>query len=201
MSLSESLYKEIILKESVVEEAAETEIAQEEEILESQIDAALSELDNILESDWLKKNEDKFGEIKIEKPSNEGLAAGIAAADQFVEAKDGQADDIDLSFHDAFKDIEEGLEEDADLLSGFNEEAEVDSPIDPGTIPAFPEEQDQITVEEPKDPEMIGGEMPEAEEAPTGEETVSDAELAADDAEMEELDDLDESFTGWDDLF
>ena len=146
-------------------------------------------------SGFEEENDDEHGEIKIEKPESEGLDAAISGLDQFVDAKDGQAPEIDTSFHDAFPKDTSGFEEDADLSVDFEDGSYV-GPSDPTTAPAYNEEEEVFTEEEPKDPEVIGSNQVTEEEP----EEPSEVELASD-SDMEDFDEVEESATGWDDIF
>lgn len=146
-------------------------------------------------SGFEEENDDEHGEIKIEKPESEGLDAAISGLDQFVDAKDGQAPEIDTSFHDAFPKDTSGFEEDADLSVDFEDGSYV-GPSDPTTAPAYNEEEEVFTEEEPKDPEVIGSNQVTEEEP----EEPSEVELASD-SDMEDLGEVEESATGWDDIF
>lgn len=117
-----------------------------------------------------------YGVLKTELPSEEGFKAACKAADDFANASDGGQDvDVDLN-------IDIALPKD---VSGFNESFDMEGGeepvVDPNTVPAVPEEEDQFS-------------DPDDDEAAVG--SVSDAELAADDDES-----IEESSTGWDDLF
>lgn len=117
---------------------------------------------------------DGFGVDKLGRPAKYGLDAGIAAADQFADASDGKDTDVDLSFHDSFHEDFSGFEKDASLV---NESEEV--PVDPNTIPQFNNEDDNF-------------------EASFDDGSYADG---ASPAELAEDDSIDESTTGWDDLY
>lgn len=80
-----------------------------------------------------------FGDIKMDKPSTEGLDAAVSAMDQFVDATDDRNyTDISLSFHDSFPEDKSGFSEASEGLEPEKEE------IDPNTIPAANAENDQF---------------------------------------------------------
>lgn len=118
-----------------------------------------------------------FGVDKTNLPEEEGFEAARTAAEKFATATDGEKDtaDVDLS-------IDLSMPKD---VSGFSEssieedECEMDC-IDPATVPATNEEEDQYS-------DTDDGEV---------NSNPSDAELAANDDES-----IEESTTGWDDLF
>lgn len=121
-----------------------------------------------------------YGVLKTEHPSEEGFKAAAKAADDFGNASDGGQDvDIDLNIDIALPKDVSGFDESFDVECG-----EEEVPVDPNTIPAVPEEKDQFA--EPEEGEAVIG-------------SVSDAELAADDDIGDES--IEESATGWDDLF
>lgn len=127
-------------------------------------------------------NDDQYGELKMEKPEEEGFNAAKNAANMFSNASDGQGTDVNMAMNVI-------LPKDT---SGFSESVEEDETssmddIDSNTIPAAPEEEDQFS--DPAD----------SEENPTGD--VSDTELANDDEITIPEESIGESFTGWDDLF
>lgn len=124
--------------------------------------------------------EEDYGIIKMQKPSKEGLAAGISAADQFAVASDGRDTDVKLSFHDAFPKDDSGFEKDANPVSESDEGDVVDS----NTIPAVNAEEDQFSSDDDINDSHIGD--------------MSASELASDEDYEESLG---ESATGWDDLF
>ena len=124
-----------------------------------------------------------FGVDKMERPSEEGFEAARKAANAFTNASDGENTDVDMIMNIAMpKDI-----------SGFSESFDVEgcegencNNVDPNTIPAIPEENDQFS--EPSDGEAAVG-------------SVSYAELASDDDDIIGEGSFEESATGWDDLF
>lgn len=121
---------------------------------------------------------DGFGVDKLKAPSAEGLEAGKAAMDQFVTASDGKDTDVDWSFHDSFPKDSSGFEKDAN-----SEIPTEEVKVDPNTIPAVPEEKDQFS--KPGEGEDV------SDNAATPEE------LAKDDDDVP----VEESFTGWNDLW
>lgn len=125
--------------------------------------------------------EEDYGIIKMQRPSKEGLAASISAADQFATASDGENTDVTLSFHDAFPKDDSGFGKDANSVSESDEGIDVD----PNTIPAVNSEDDQFSDHEDM-----------TDTTPSGDVSASDL---ASDEDYEES--LGESFTGWDDLF
>lgn len=119
-----------------------------------------------------------YGVDKTELPSEEGFKAAAKAADDFANASDGGQDvDIDLNIDIALPKDVSGFDESFDAECG-------EVPVDPNTVPAVPEEKDQFA-------------NPEEGEAAIG--SVSDAELAADDDITDGS--IEESVTGWEDLF
>lgn len=124
-----------------------------------------------------------FGVDKMERPSEDGFEAARKAANAFTNASDGENTDIDMNMNIAMpKDT-----------SGFNESFDVEgcegencNNVDPNTIPAIPEENDQFS--DPSDGEAAVG-------------YVSDAELASDDDDIIGEGSFEESATDWDDLF
>lgn len=135
------------------------------------------------DSGFSKPNDDQYGELKMDKPEEEGFEAAKNAANQFTHSSDGQGTDVNMVMNVA-------LPKDTSGFSEAVEDDEVetsDEIIDPNTVPAVPEEDDQFS--DPTDPE----------ENPAG--TVSDAELASDDEVTIPEESIEESFTGWDDLF
>lgn len=128
-------------------------------------------------------NEDTFGEDKMDKPSGEGFATARKAATDFANASDGEITDVDLIMNVAMPKDTSGFNEEFEFV--FEEECENGECVDPNTIPAIPEEDDQFS-------------EPEEDEAAIG--SISDAELASDkDMAIESY--FEESATGWDDLF
>ena len=142
-------------------------------------------------SGFEEENNDELGDLKVEQPNSEGLDAAISGADQFVDSTDGQAPEIDISFHDAFPKDDSGFEEDADLSVDFVD-ADYIGDADPSTAPSYEDEKEVFTKEEPE-AEVIGSENITSD----FEEEPSDVELS-DDSDMNT--ELEESFTGWDDL-
>lgn len=125
--------------------------------------------------------DDTFGVDKMDLPSEEGFEAARKAANAFSNASDGENTDVDMNMNVA-------LPKDT---SGFNESFDVEgcedcNNVDPNTVPAVPEEKDQFS--EPSDGEAAVG-------------SVSDAELASDDDDIIGEGSIEESATGWDDLF
>lgn len=134
------------------------------------------------DSGFSKPNDDQYGELKMDKPEEEGFEAAKNAANQFTNASDGQGTGVDMVMNVALPKDTSGFSEDAE------EDETSDVVVDPNTVPAVPEEEDQFS--DPTDPE---------ENNPTG--AVSDAELASDDEVTIPEESIGESFTGWDDLF
>ena len=121
-----------------------------------------------------------FGVDKMSRPSEEGFATARNAFRTFANDSDGKDTNIKLNIDVAMPEDTSGFDEsfimeEDDLMCDGGE------CVDPYTIPAVPEEDDQFS-----DPD-------EDEEAAIG--SVSDEELASDD------DFIGESVTGWDDLF
>lgn len=133
------------------------------------------------DSGFSKPNDDQYGELKMDKPEEEGFKAAKKAANQFTNDSDGQGTGVNMVMNVILPKDTSGFSEAAD------EEESGDEVVDPNTVPSVPEEDDQFS--DPTDPE----------ENPTG--SVSDSELASDeDVEIPE-ESIGESFTGWDDLF
>ena len=124
-----------------------------------------------------------FGVYKMERPSEDGFEAARKAANAFTNASDCENTYIDMNMNIAMpKDT-----------SGFNDSFDVEgcegencNNVDPNTIPAIPEENDQFS--EPSDAEAAVG-------------YVSDAELASDDDDIIGEESFEESTTYWDDIF
>ena len=116
-----------------------------------------------------------FGVDKTSAPSEEGFAAARKAADEFVDAPDTELIDVDLNLDIAMPKDTSGFDESFDASCEDGEEC-----VDPNTVPAIPEEDDQFS--EPDEEPAVG--------------SISDEELASDDDDI-----IGESFTGYEDLF
>lgn len=130
---------------------------------------------------YLEEADEELGDLKIEKPTEEGIASAIAAENDFVESPDtpiekGNAAEENLNdaLEEAFAFLEEGDEVDIDSVFNYEEPGQVDI----NTIPADNKEEDQF--------EEI--QTPEEDEKLIAGANVTDSEL------------VDESFTGWSDL-
>lgn len=120
-------------------------------------------------------NDDEYGVDKMEAPSHEGLAAAVKAANAFATASDGQNTDVDLAINIRLPKDTSGFNESFSFDFDDNDDLDEEDPMT--TMPAVPEEDDQFSDSEDQD-------------AAFGD--ISDAELASD---------IDESFTGYDDLY
>ena len=140
-------------------------------LTENYVDDTDSILDEMFNDDSGFDESSMFGVDKVDRPSEYGLKASMNAANKFASAGDSQ--DVDLIFDKAFPNGDG---------SGFDNDGipAEDIHVDINTIPAVPSESDQFV--DPDDEE-------DAENA-----DVSDNELADDE-------DIEEAFTGYDDLF
>lgn len=138
----------------------------------------VNEVEDIIDNSGF--GDDTFGVDKISKPSEEGFATSRKAATDFANASDGEITDVDLIMNVAMPKDTSGFNEEF----VFEEECEDGQCVDPNTVPAVPEEDDQFS--EPEEDEAVIG-------------SISDTELASDN-DMN-IDSVEESFTGWDDLF
>ena len=171
--------------------------------------------DNTLAEEPESVNEqDEFGEDKLDQPDSEGLDAAAAAANSFTNASDGEDTDVNMIFNKTLTDEDfDNVEEDTDMSKYFTEASEPEST----NIPDLPEDVRKNLREAA---EYILAVLDE-EYAPNGEDP--DDHIDADGVDQNTVpaypeeneqfsnvdglsdkfadNDIEESFSNWDDLF
>lgn len=142
-------------------------------------------------SEYLIENDLKYGQPKVKRPSKQGMKGAKAALKDFVDATDDYDNDTDVELElDANK-----LAEAYDAISNFVMEAGLDDEVDLDDLDLDEDEEIAPNGEDNDDYIENGVDLhtivPHNSEA----EQFSEIEVDEDSTELEE------SFTGWDDLF
>lgn len=156
----------------------------------------------------------EFGEDKLDQPDSEGLDAAAAAANSFTNASDGEDTDVNMIFNKALTSEDfDNVEEDTDMSKYFTEATEPEST----NIPDLPEnvkknlreaaeyilavlnEEYAPNGEDPDDHiDSDGVDQNTVPAYPEEDEQFSNVDGLSDDFVDN---DIEESFSNWDDLF
>ena len=156
----------------------------------------------------------EFGEDKLDQPDSEGLDAAAAAANSFTNASDGEDTDVNMIFNKALTSEDfDNVEEDTDMSKYFTEAAEPEST----NIPDLPENVRKNLREAAEyilavlDEEYApNGEDPDDHIDSDGVDQNTVPAYPEEDEQFSNVDglsdkfvdnDIEESFSNWDDLF
>lgn len=139
---------------------------------------------------YLIENDTKYGQLKVKRPSKQGLAGAKAALEDFVNATDDYDDDTDIE-----PTIDKnGLAEAFDFINDIVNEAGLDAEVDLDDLDLDEDEEIAPNGEEEEDYIENGVDLHTI--VPHNSEAEQFSEIDPDDST-----ELEESFTGWDDLF
>ncbi len=137
---------------------------------------------------YLIENDLKYGQLKVKRPSKQGLAGAKAALEDFVDATDDYDDETDIEPTIDINGLAEAM---MDLVNeaGLDDELDLDD-LDLG-------EDDEIAPNGEEEEDYIENGVDLHTIVPHNSEAEQFSEIEVDDDSTE----LEESFTGWDDLF
>lgn len=139
---------------------------------------------------YLIENDTKYGQLKVKRPSKQGLAGAKAALEDFVNATDDYDDDTDIE-----PTIDKnGLAEAFDFINDIVNEAGLDAEVDLDDLDL--DEDEEIAPNGEEEDDYIENGVDLHTIVPHNSEAEQFSEIDPDDST-----ELEESFTGWDDLF
>lgn len=140
---------------------------------------------------YLIENDTKYGQLKVKRPSKQGLAGAKAALEDFVNATDDYDDDTDIELT-----IDKnGLAEAVNFIHDIISEAGLDAEVDLDDLDLEDDEDDEIAPNGEEEEDYIENGVDLHTIVPHNSEAEQFSEIETDSTELEE------SFTGWDDLF
>ena len=140
---------------------------------------------------YLIENDTKYSQLKVKRPSKQGLAGAKAALEDFVNATDDYDDDTDIELT-----IDKnGLAEAVNFINDIISEAGLDAEVDLDDLDLEDDEDDEIAPNGEEEEDYIENGVDLHTIVPHNSEAEQFSEIETDSTELEE------SFTGWDDLF
>lgn len=141
---------------------------------------------------YLIENDAKYGQLKVNRPKKQGLASAKAALEDFVNATDDYDDDTDI---EPTIDIN-GLAEAVSAIRDMVSEAGLDAEVDLDDLDLEDDEDEEIAPNGEEEEDYIENGVDLHTIVPHNSEAEQFSEIETDDST-----ELEESFTGWDDLF